>query len=259
MLRLLGHRISGQTAFSLVMAAWPVASVTPSKSGDLIKAYYLKDAVPPSLTLGTVLAERAADVLVLLALSTAGAAWLGWGRVLWISGIFLAAGLVAVAVLVTAGTRWLRSEKWRTRVEDLLRAFRVLIHHPGALGLVVAYTILKWLVSIVQAYLCFMALGRTVSLAQTAAALPLAIFVGLIPITISGVGTRDGALIVLFRQHAPAEVSLGVGLLYTLLAYWLPSLAGLPFLRRAMPKGVVLKDAISGEGASGGGRGSEGR
>jgi hypothetical protein len=50
-------------------------------------------------------------------------------------------------------------------------------------------------------------------------------------------GTRDSAIIVLFHPYAAADVSLGVGILYSLFGYWLPSLIGLPFLQRALPKG----------------------
>ena len=65
--------------------------------------------------------------------------------------------------------------------------------------------------------------------------LPLAIFVGLLPLTLSGMGTRDPAFIALFGGlGVAAEVSLGVGLLYSLYGYWLPALVGLPFMRRVL-------------------------
>ena len=38
-----------------------------------------------------------------------------------------------------------------------------------------------------------------------AAALPLAIFIGLIPVTISGMGTRDTAMIVLLKNMQPTK------------------------------------------------------
>ncbi|MBU1701843.1 MAG: flippase-like domain-containing protein [Candidatus Eisenbacteria bacterium] len=245
-LQLLGYSISLRTAFDLIMAAWPVSSITPSKSGDLIKAYYLKDRVPVGLTIGTVLVERAVDVLVLLLFSVAGAALFGWRQILWISGGLFCAGTLGLILLVTTGDRWPLPAKLRPKISDLLQAFKVLASHPAALILVVVYTVVKWFVSIFQTYLCFIALRHPVTLAQTAGALPLAIFVGLFPITLSGMGTRDGALVFLLSAYAPAEVILGVGLLYTLFAYWVPSLAGLPFLRRALPEGrsVLTKTAM---------------
>ncbi|MBD3336322.1 MAG: flippase-like domain-containing protein [Candidatus Eisenbacteria bacterium] len=237
MLNLLEQAVPLRVAFNLIMAAWPVSSVTPSKSGDLIKAYYLKDRVPPGLTLGTVLVERAIDILVLLALSTAGAAVFHWGRITLISGALLIAALAGLTLLVATGDRWPLPRRVRPLAADLLRVFRELLAAPAALAVVLAFSAGKWLAAIVQTYLCFLALNHSVSLAQTAGALPLAIFVGLIPVTISGIGTRDGALVLLFRGHAPAEVALGVGLLYTLFAYWLPALAGFPFLKSALPGG----------------------
>jgi uncharacterized membrane protein YbhN (UPF0104 family) len=237
-LKLLGYPISLLLAFRLIMAAWPVGVVTPSKSGDLIRAYYLKDDVPPALTLGAVLAERALDVLTLLVLSAAGAAVFGSTVVLVVSAGCLAAGLIVLGFLITYRGPLPVPARFQSKIQDMLLAFRALVAHPGALALASFYTGFNWLLSIFQTWILFLALGNPVSLAFTSGALPLAIFAGLLPVTISGMGTRDGALVLLYRGLAPAEVSLGVGLLYTFFGYWLLSLAGLPFLRKAFPKGT---------------------
>ena len=60
--------------------------------------------------------------------------------------------------------------------------------------------------------------------------MPLAMFVGLLPISLFGVGTRDAAIIYLFSAYHPAEVMAGVGL-YVSLRYFVPAAAGLPFLQ----------------------------
>jgi uncharacterized membrane protein YbhN (UPF0104 family) len=249
-LELLGYRISYGLSLRLILASWPVGSITPSKSGDLIRAYYLKDKIPAAVTLGSVLAERAVDVLTLLAFSAAGAAVFRWMEVLWLStGLFIL-GVAILILLVLKGDRLPVPTKFQSKIGDMLRAFRVLARDPRSLLLVVFYTAVKWLLSVVQTWICFHALGHPVSLALVSGALPLAVFVGLIPVTISGMGTRDSALVFLCRGHAPAEVTLAVGLLYTLFGYWLLSVVGLPFLRKALPEGTKALEERPASGES---------
>src|SRR5438067_12642479 len=38
-----GYELSWRRSFGLVMAAWPISSLTPAKSGDLVRAYYLRE------------------------------------------------------------------------------------------------------------------------------------------------------------------------------------------------------------------------
>jgi uncharacterized membrane protein YbhN (UPF0104 family) len=57
---------------------------------------------------------------------------------------------------------------------------------------------------------------------------PISIFVGLLPLTIGGMGTRDSALIYLFAAYEPASVMAGIGLLCSM-RYWMDTLVGLPF------------------------------
>ena len=64
---------------------------------------------------------------------------------------------------------------------------------------------------------------------------PVAIIIGLIPITLAGIGTRDAALIVLFSPWASAEMMAGAALL-SHLRYFLPGLAGLPANQKEISK-----------------------
>jgi hypothetical protein len=59
---------------------------------------------------------------------------------------------------------------------------------------------------------------------------PIAIFIGLLPITIGGMGTRDAALMALFAPYEGAALMAGIGLLCST-RYWLDSLLGWPFFQ----------------------------
>lgn len=228
----LGWELSVREAVSLIMACWPLATFTPSKGSDLAKAYFLRGRMPVSIVLGSVLAERLLDVLILLAFCLVGSLSFGWRTLAMASGALLLIGVAGVALLLTL--RLPVPKKLRPKVDRLLEALRLLLRRPGLLLWVLVLTVANWLASVVQTWIFYLALRVSVPFASVLAALPAAIFVGLLPITLMGMGTRDAALIRLLASHAAAPVSLGAGLLYSLCGYWLPGLFGLPFLRLAL-------------------------
>ena len=225
----LGQRLSLRESMSMIMACFTLSTFTPSKGGDLARAYFMRSRAPVSLVLGSVLAERLLDVMSLLLFCLLGAWIYRWRMLAALAGVlFLAGVLMTVALLLI---RLPVPSRFRPKVERLLLALRMLRQRPGLLSWVLLLTIAHWLVSIVQTWLFYLGLHAPVPLGRVLAALPAAIFVGLLPVTIGGMGTRDATLIRLLAEHAPAAASLGVGLLYSLCGYWLPGLAGLPFLR----------------------------
>jgi len=82
---------------------------------------------------------------------------------------------------------------------------------------------------------------------------PIAIFVGLLPITLAGIGTRDGALVALIAPHAVAAL---VGLFSTL-RYVVMALLGVPAIVLLGPRLTsALRSARRGS-AAGVARGTE--
>jgi uncharacterized membrane protein YbhN (UPF0104 family) len=230
----LRERLSVREAFTLIMACWPLATFTPSKGSDLAKAYFLRGRIPVSTVLGSVLAERVIDVLTLLGFCLVGSLIFRWGALALASGLLLGAGILGLALLLLV--RLPVPTKIRPKVDRLLEALRVLLRRPRLLLWVLVLTVANWLASVVQTWLFYTALDSPVPLGCVLGALPAAIFVGLLPVTLMGMGTRDAALIQLLAGHALAAVSLSVGLLYSLCGYWLPGLFGLPFLRTALSR-----------------------
>lgn len=235
MMNALGHELGFREAIELILAAWPMGTLTPSKAGDVVKAYYLRSRIPIRTTLGSVLAERALDVLVLLGLALFGCLFFRrWDLALLAGGGFLT-GVAGLAVLLTV--RLPLPPKLQDKMDGVLAALRVVGGSPRLLAEVLLLTVANWMASVIQVVVCYRALGVVVPVTFTTGAVPLAIFVGLLPLTLSGMGTRDSAFIALFGTlGVAAEVSLGVGLLYSLYGYWLPALVGLPFMRRVLAR-----------------------
>ena len=74
------------------------------------------------------------------------------------------------------------------------------------------------------------AFDHTVSAPHAFSVTPPSIITGIIPVSLWGVGTRDGALAYFLQGYTSAENAITAGLLYTALVYWLLGFIGLPAL-----------------------------
>ena len=86
----MGYPTPFMRCFNVVMAALTLSSITPSKSGDLIKSYYLRNEIPISKTIGSVLTERIFDIFTLVLFSLIG---------MVLSNVFELAGIAFVVLL----------------------------------------------------------------------------------------------------------------------------------------------------------------
>ena len=227
-----GSNLGFKRSLRLTMGVWPISSLTPAKSGDLIKAYYLRDQISPTVTAGALLAERAIDLAVWGALSL-GASLLVQQipTAIFSAGVF-GGILVVLFVLAPRADRLPISGKWRDRVHLLLASTRGLARRPGLLAALIGLTLVNCLVTVLVTSILYAGVGASVPLTAVAASVLPAMFAGLLPFTLAGMGTRDSVMIALFAPYASGAQSLGAGLLYAFFFRWLLSLLGLPFLRQ---------------------------
>jgi uncharacterized protein (TIRG00374 family) len=94
---------------------------------------------------------------------------------------------------------------------------------------------LIWALHLIQIWLFFQAVGAHPDLARFLCLAPLSIFIGLIPLTFGGFGTRDAALIGLFAP-IPEPIMLAAALLVNS-RYLVPALLGWPFFHRFAARG----------------------
>jgi uncharacterized protein (TIRG00374 family) len=244
-------------AVSLILASQTMNLVLPSKAGDLTKALFLKSSGVLDLkrSANIVVFEKMLDVAALALIMLAGVVFLlfhGASHLETVAGLTAGAlGLVAVTAVgviyfvppdrLPGLQRLLAALDARPRCRRLSELVRtghetiVLLQSRGARrGLIIAYSFLIWALHLAQIYLFFLSLSPVMTaptpLAQYLSLVPLAIFIGLLPVSIAGFGTRDAALIAFFPQHA-APVMLAVAM-YVNLRYIVPAVAGLPFLGR---------------------------
>ncbi|MFN0058513.1 MAG: lysylphosphatidylglycerol synthase transmembrane domain-containing protein [Planctomycetota bacterium] len=222
-------------ALNAVLLASAVNSVVPSKAGDFLKAWYVREARGFAAGAGTVLVERAVDLFVLGVMATIGGVLseLAWGVA---GGIGLAGAMLGLL----SASYWVPFQRLGapTRIADALMDIQTVTRQwarqPRAMLQTVLGSIGTWgLGAATLAALC-LAFGQAVPVAVVLATFPLAVLAGLVPLTISGVGTRDAAFVLLLSAHVPVEEATLIGFGYTVFAYWFLTLIGLPAALRAL-------------------------
>jgi uncharacterized membrane protein YbhN (UPF0104 family) len=230
-----GRAIRFGESLKLTLAASVLNLALPSKMGDLAKAWFMarRGHMAAGAAFGLVLFEKAADLLALLALCLVGLFAAGGaapGGLGWAVAAALGAG-VAAAVSQRLSRAALEVAPARLRgVIEAWRSVQVSLAGERALALsVAALSLGAWLVHLAQIWMFARALNAAPPFVAAMALAALAILAGLVPVTLAGIGTRDAALIYLFRHYLAPEGGAALGLLCTL-RYLMPAIAGLPYL-----------------------------
>ncbi len=217
-------------ALRAVMMANVLNSLLPSKAGDLIKAVYLRQHGGLTVGVGTVVLERLVDLGVLGALGLVGALVSGvpWGLV---TGLVLVGGVALALTIMGLGVfpgKRRFPKKIVNLVDSASEVFRKWWADPIAIAMTVGGSLLHWNLAGLTVCSLVAAFGGGVGWAHAYSIFPLALLAGLVPATMSGVGTRDVAFVQLLQSSLPLEQATLVGLGYTLFNYWLLSLLCLP-------------------------------
>lgn len=230
-------------SLKMCLGAGALNSVLPAKLGDAGKALIVRNrfSIPLKRGANSVIFEKMLDFSSLCALFLVGLLVVNDFDALRVSLIILCMLVILATVLyVSFNIR---------RYRFLLRLLRPILKFKKVKSLVIDtndyvanfrndwwlfskvifFSLFLWCLHLAQIYLFFIALNASVPIMLVFALVPAAILVGLLPVTIGGMGTRDSALIFLFAPYAPAELMAGVGIL-THTRYWIPSLIGLSFL-----------------------------
>ncbi len=221
------EKVSFTKAFKVTMACWPLGTLTPGKAGDLVKAVALKDR---SFSVGTVVAERLIDIFVLgtfgLLFGIVYQAW--YGAILGAAGVF---GSLVLYMLAWNLPLSLLPKKIAIKLVAFRTVFPGLCRHPKLFVCAFLSSALNWFLSIAQLHYLLLAFGSSVDIAYLCAILPGATFIGLLPLTIAGAGTRDAALLFLSQNIIPQASLFAASIVYTFLGYFFLGLIGLPFMR----------------------------
>ncbi len=225
-LRAYGYNLELKKSFYAVTAAGAFILI-PGRLGDFIRGYFTKDRIPTAESVGSIIVEKIIDVVVLLLIASIGLMILGH--------ILYGFVALAVAICVTIGVVTIKKIGPKLGLAKIPFVHKVAAavkapERPAYLAMASIVSLVNWFSSITSTYFLFLAFHAVVPFVAIVAYLPITLFAGLIPLSIGGIGIRDGAIITLFSPYSTSAQALAVGLSYSSLSYFLFMLVGIPFV-----------------------------
>jgi uncharacterized protein (TIRG00374 family) len=245
----LKKEISLSLSIRAFLIGFSFSVLTPAKLGDFVRAFYIRDE---QCTLGkalsSVVTDRLIDIVTLFSFAFVGIlvfSFVFHREILSVSLLVILAVAIASAVYIVTNkqllTRLLRpffnifiphhhKKTVSEYYHDFFSGLSVFFQNKKIFFLVIIVGIVSWFPPIVYAYLLALSLGISVDLTFFVIVIPIISLLDLLPISISGIGTRDAALIFLFGlQGIPPESAVAFSLLYLFMSYWLVALVGALF------------------------------
>lgn len=221
LLRFMGHRFSWSFAMILLLAGWFVSALLPARAGDIMRIGVLhlptqdRPAVPVADALGSIVLERALDLLAILLLGaglgfvvlrTALPGWVLLAYAAGLAGLLCFGGTLWVTpALLGWLRRWSSHKRWQTALDfaaQLVASLGALLRQPGAALLLLAESIYIWLCDAFLMWLCVWSLGALLPFGRAAfIALTVDVF-AIVPLTPGGIGqieTVNAALLALLK------------------------------------------------------------
>jgi uncharacterized membrane protein YbhN (UPF0104 family) len=212
-----------------------LALLTPARLGELVRVAYLRD--PRKLEIGAlVMVDKSLDVVVLAALSVAG----GWALLGPPVGLALAvAALAGAFILYNGGLVSRQLVKLSARLPSRGRLERVWLSlrslNPRATTVYLSLTLLSFVVVLLQ-FAIILQSWHSPSPLAVLLTFPLVILTNVLPITIGGLGVREGAAALLLAHFgvSAADAALAAFLMFAINTA-LPGILGSLLLPAALP------------------------
>lgn len=230
------------------MGGLALSMFTPAKAGEVIKIFYLdKTGTEYGKAISAVIADRLIDIFMLFISGICGiialdiifqveiiSPWFVLFLILCLSLITTILGHKTLLMRIINPFIRILPKKWHDTFINLLDNYfcgiDILISNKTKLIPVFIVGTTSWILPITYGYTLALAVGISIPLLFFVALIPIICIIELAPISISGIGTRDLAMIYLFGlMDINPETALIYSLLY-LATYWIPGLVGMLLL-----------------------------
>lgn len=235
----LGLTLSFREAFLIKMGSAPLKSLLPFRSGEASRVIYLKRRYNFSAARGTgsILIELFLNILIFLVFIVTGGIIFNIsldGLIYFITGGLGAVIIIGLIASRSTPRRWVRNlikkipyPRLRGGLETFFTLHRFFSYRE--MGLLLIYSLLIQSGKLITFCLIFSSFGIRLPSLIYFVILPFSILISTIPITLLGIGIREGSLIKLiplYSSIAGAAV-LGPALIFSLVEYLFPAVLGL--------------------------------
>ena len=220
-------------SFISLVGGMGVALLTPARIGELTRAAYLSE--PRKVRVGAlVMVDKVYDLIVLALLAVPGA-WLLVNPLLAVAFAGIGLGGVYLAMRpsgLRTAFRLCKPLPFYKKADDVMARFA---EFPGSVGLVcLLYTFGSFLIVLAQYWIILRA-WNVGGLDVVVYCFPMVVLSNVIPLTVAGLGTREGLAILLLNHYNIARSVAGTSaFLMFFMNTALPGIAGAvvtPFLR----------------------------
>lgn len=234
--------VSLKEAIFIRLGSRLIKSFFPFRSGELFRAFYLKKqkGFPVSLGISSLAIQFMLDFLVLVFI-------MAFSYIVFIKPFYIAPFFVTAAFLCTLCifvfkyikkftlyfTRKIDS-RLHHLINTLFAAYALLKLKDFAA--ILTYSIIAWICELTAFIILFKASGVAIPVYAIFIFIPLVIIISNMPISVSGVGTREAALVFFFSRFDSAEKLLSSGMLISFVYFFLPLMLSLFFAKRFLNK-----------------------
>lgn len=241
-LRVFNCPISLGEAMFIRFVSRPIKFLLPFKSGELLKVFYLRKqkGFPVSLGISSLVIQFMLDFLVLVFI-------MGFAYIFFIKPSYVALFFPAVAflcILCIFTFKYIKKltfylvKKINSRLYDFINTLfkAYALFKLRDFVVILTCSIIAWSGELIVFIVLFKAAGVNIPLYAILIFVPLVIIMGNIPITVSGLGVREAALVFFFHQFGSVERLLSGGMLISFVYFFLPFMLSLFFLKPFLGK-----------------------
>lgn len=237
-LLVLGYSFSLKEAIFIKLGSYPIKAISPLKTGDLIRAIYLKKqkGIPFSMGAISLYIVFILNLLVMVILMYSG--YLFFKKdffyiILFYLGLLLSFTLVILTFRLVKRFILYTARKVNSRfynsLEVILNIYRRFTLKD--LSVLFIYSIVFWTCELFTFFILSKATGLNIPFRAILIFVPLIILISNLPISVSGLGTREAAILFWFSEFGSKERLLSAAILVSFVNIFLPLIISLFFIR----------------------------